>query len=134
MAELSGAMSGDGMMASGGYTSASPASTKIDLRTSNSTQMSPTSAIIEDQEWDGVERRRARRKPISETVLLSLPGQITLQPSSLRDLVALGAGLHLDGFNLLPTEFALSFDGFRTSFACRLIWRDHRRGGVEFRS
>src|ERR1700758_3053614 len=37
--------------------------------------MSPTTAIIKDHEWDGVERRRARRKLVSETVLLSLPGR-----------------------------------------------------------
>jgi PilZ domain len=96
--------------------------------------MSPTSAIIEDHEWDGLERRRAKRKLVSQQVLLSLQGQITLQPCSLRDLTALGAGLLLERFNLLPTEFALSFDDFRTSLACRLVWRDRDRGGVEFRS
>jgi hypothetical protein len=35
-------------------------------------------------------------------------------------------------FKLLPTEFGLSFDGFRTEFICRLVWRDRDRGGVEF--
>jgi hypothetical protein len=88
--------------------------------------MSPTSAII-------VERRRAGRKLVSETVLLSLPGQITPQPCDLRDLTALGAGLLLERFNLLPIEFNLSFDNFRTALACRLVWRDRDRGGVEFR-
>jgi hypothetical protein len=96
--------------------------------------MSPTSAIKVDHEWDGVERRRAQRKIVSEEVLLSLPGQVTLRPCSLRDLSALGAGLCLEGFTLLPTEFGLSFDNFRTSFACRLVWRDRDRGGVEFGS
>jgi hypothetical protein len=94
--------------------------------------MNPTFAIIEEQDWDGVERRRARRKLVSETVQLSLPGQITIQPCTVRDLTAYGAGLRLEGFALLPTDFALSFDGFRTSFACRLVWRDRDRGGVEF--
>jgi hypothetical protein len=93
--------------------------------------MNPTSVIIEDQ-WDGVERRRAKRKPVSEAVQLSLPGQITLQPCSLRDLTVFGAGVWLDRLNLLPTEFTLSFDGFQTTFACRLIWRDRDRGGLEF--
>jgi len=49
-------------------------------------------------------------------------------------LSALGAGLRLEGLALLPTYFALSFDSFRTSFTCCLIWRDGDRGGVEFRS
>jgi hypothetical protein len=96
--------------------------------------MSPTSVIIEDNEWDGVERRRARRKLVSETVLILLPGQITLQPCTVRDLTAFGIGLDLEGFTLLPTEFRLSFDGFRSSFTCHLVWRDRKRGGVEFRA
>ena len=130
----SAARSGGAMMAGGGYTSASPNLTNTDLRTGSSTPMSPTSAIIEDHEWDGVERRRAGRKLVSEAVLLSLPGQITVQPCNLRDLTALGAGLLLERFNLLPIEFNPSFDNFRTALACRLVWRDRDRGGVEFRA
>lgn len=93
--------------------------------------MSPNSTIVANN-CNGVERRRAGRKIIKETVLLSLPGQITLQQCGLRDLTALGAGLDLEGITLLPTKFALSFDGFRTSFACNLIWRAGDRGGIEF--
>ncbi len=94
--------------------------------------MSATSAIIDNDEWDGVDRRRAERKLVRQTVLLSLPGQITYQPCALRDLTALGAGLNLEGFTLLPTEFMLSFDRFRTSLDCRLVWRKGDRGGIEF--
>jgi len=86
----------------------------------------------EVREWDGVERRRAKRKLVNEAVLLSLPGPRGAQLCILRDLAVYGAGLDLKNFRLLPTEFALSFDGFRTEFACRLIWRDRDRGGVEF--
>ncbi len=89
--------------------------------------------MIEDKEWRGVERRRARRKLVSETVLLSLPGQIILHSCTIHNLTVFGVGLNVEGFTLLPTEFRLSFDGFRTSFACRLVWRDRDRGGVEFR-
>jgi PilZ domain len=96
--------------------------------------MPPTTVIVEDDGWDGVERRRAKRKLVAETVQLALPGQITLRTCNLRDLSALGAGLRLDGLGPLPTYFALSFDGFRTSLTCHLIWRDRDRGGVEFRS
>jgi hypothetical protein len=53
-----------------------------------------------------------------------LPGQVALQRCSLRDLAVYGAGLCLGGFRLLPTEFRLSFDGFRTSLTCRLLWRN----------
>jgi hypothetical protein len=86
----------------------------------------------ENGEWNGLERRRAKRKLVCEAVLLSLPGQITLAPCDIRDLTIFGAGLCLERFKLLPTEFALSFDGFRTTFACRLVWRDRHHGGVVF--
>ena len=72
------------------------------------------STAPESLEWNRVERRRAKRKLVNETLLLSLPGQITLQPCRVRDLTAFGAGLWLNWFALLPTEFELSFDGFRT--------------------
>jgi hypothetical protein len=94
--------------------------------------MTETSMSRELREWDGVERRRAKRKVVSEAVLLSLPGMRRAQLCVVRDLAVYGAGLDLQKFRLLPTEFALSFDGFRTEFACRLIWRDRDRGGVEF--
>jgi hypothetical protein len=74
-------------------------------------------------DWNGLERRRANRKIVSETVLLSLPCLTGAQVCGVRDLAAFGAGLDLRSFKLLPTEFALSFDGFRTEFACRLVWR-----------
>jgi hypothetical protein len=103
---------------------------RIDPETISMTQ---TSAHQELGDWTGIERRRAKRKLVSEEVLLSLPGQITHQPCRLRDLAVYGAGLSLDRFRVVPTEFKLSFDGFRTTFACRLVWRDRVRGGVEFR-
>jgi hypothetical protein len=68
---------------------------------------------------------------VNETLLLSLPGQVRFQPCQVRDLTVFGAGLWLDKFTLLPIEFELSFDRFRTSFRCGLIWKD--RGGVEFK-
>lgn len=96
--------------------------------------MPPTTVIIEENEWRGVERRRAKRKLVAETVQLALPGQIAVQPCKLRDLSALGAGLHLEGLAHLPNYFALSFDGFRISFTCHLVWRDGDRAGAEFRA
>lgn len=86
----------------------------------------------ETSEGMSVDRRRAPRKLLNQNVQLSLPGEITLKPCGLRDLTVFGAGLHLEAFKFLPTEFVLSFDGFRTTFTCRLVWRDRVRGGVEF--
>lgn len=130
MAGSSGAPFGADMTADGGFTNASLVSTSIDL----DGPMPPTPAITQDNKWDGVERRRAARKLMKQTVLLALPGQMAYQPCMLHDLTALGADLNLDGVTLMPTDFALSFDGFQTSFACRLAWRDRGRCGAEFRA
>jgi hypothetical protein len=92
------------------------------------------SASAESLEWNGVERRRAKRKLVTETVLLSLPGRVTLQPCGVRDLTVFGVGLWLNEITLLPTEFELSFDAFRTAFHCHLVWRNGDRGGLEFRN
>ena len=50
-----------------------------------------------------------------------------------RDLSRAGAGLRLNGLLLLPTEFALSFDGFRSTIKVKLIWRDGDFAGIAFR-
>ena len=46
------------------------------------------------------------------------------QPCSVRDLTVKGASIRLNGIALLPVEFEISFDGFRTLQPSRLIWRD----------
>ena len=45
--------------------------------------------------------------------------------------VAVGIRLHLDT-KLLPVEFRLSDEGFRTIERCRLVWRETDLIGVEF--
>ena len=35
-----------------------------------------------------------------------------------------GAGLRLNGLIMVPSEFGISFDNFRTMRRCRLIWGD----------
>jgi hypothetical protein len=34
-----------------------------------------------------------------------------------------GAGIRVDRINILPFDFGVSFDNFRTMRRCRLIWR-----------
>jgi hypothetical protein len=91
------------------------------------------SLIAQRSEWISLERRRATRKLVSETILLQLTGHV-VQSCAVHDLSVYGGGLWLPGRSLLPTEFRLSFDGFRTMFGCRLIWRDGDRAGVEFQA
>ena len=82
--------------------------------------------------WTGVERRRVTRKTLEQTVMLSLAGEVTITPCKMLNLSVLGACVRLKNTPILPTEFRLSFDDFRTSFDCRLVWRQEDRVGISF--
>ena len=56
------------------------------------------------------------------------------QPCSIRDLTVKGASIRLNGIALLPVEFEISFDGFRTLQPGRLMWRDRDFAGLMFQS
>ena len=83
-------------------------------------------------EWTGVERRRVTRKTVDQTVMLSLSGGATVTPCAMQNLSVLGAGILLKDTLIPSTDFDLSFDQFRTSFACRLVWHRDPFAGVEF--
>jgi hypothetical protein len=42
------------------------------------------------------------------------------------------ARIHADGLALLPINFYVTFDTFRTIARCRLVWRYQNRIGVTF--
>ena len=44
----------------------------------------------------------------------------------------MGASIRLDGIPLLPVEFEISFDEFRTLQPCQLVWRDGDFAGLLF--
>ncbi len=48
------------------------------------------------------------------------------------DITNAGAGIRTQGLAVLPLNFELSFDNFRTIRKCRLIWRDGNFLGVAF--
>jgi hypothetical protein len=50
------------------------------------------------------------------------------------DVTNVGAGLKLNGRNIVPSEFGISFDNFRTMRLCGLIWRDGDSLGAAFES
>ena len=83
-------------------------------------------------EWTGVERRRVTRKSVDQIVMISFSGCVTVTPSAMRNLSVLGAGILLEDTSIPSTNFDLSFDEFRTSFACRFVWRRDAFAGVEF--
>jgi hypothetical protein len=81
-----------------------------------------------------IERRAVGRTTINRDVLMFFKGQDRVHPCCVRDVTNLGASLRLNGLNILPTEFGISFDNFRTMRRCRLIWRDGDSAGAAFES
>jgi hypothetical protein len=76
------------------------------------------------------ERRRASRRPSGRNALLFFAGQPGLFGCSVRDVTETGAQIHLNGLRVLPIEFNVSFDNFRTTRGCRLVWRSDDFVGV----
>jgi hypothetical protein len=71
-----------------------------------------------------VERRALGRTSINRDALMFLSGQARVHACCVRDVTNLGAGIRLNGLKIVPLDFDLSFDGFRTIRKCRLIWRE----------
>jgi hypothetical protein len=80
------------------------------------------------------ERRLNGRTLINRSVLMHFPGQASAYSCCVRDVTNRGAGIRLNGLNVVPLDFDLSFDNFRTSRRCCLIWRDGDFVGAEFKS
>jgi hypothetical protein len=80
------------------------------------------------------DRRVVGRTKIDRDVQMYFLGQDGVHACRVRDVTNHGAGLRLNGLNILPSEFGISFDNFRTMRCCRLIWRDGDFVGAEFES
>ena len=78
------------------------------------------------------ERRAVGRTTINRDVLMFFAGQEGVRACCVRNVTNHGAGLRLNGLNILSSEFGISFDNFRTMRRCRLIWRDGDFVGVAF--
>jgi hypothetical protein len=78
------------------------------------------------------ERRAVGRTLINRGVLLHFAGRNGVHGCCVRDVTNLGAGIRLNGLNIVPSEFGVSFDNFRTMRRCRLIWRNGDFAGVTF--
>jgi hypothetical protein len=81
-----------------------------------------------------VERRAVGRTTINRDVLMFFTGQDRVYACCVRDVTNRGAGLRLNGLNILLSEFGISFDNFRTMRRCRLIWRAGDFVGAAFES
>jgi hypothetical protein len=80
------------------------------------------------------ERRDVERRRVDRHALLSIPRLTGVFSCGVRDLSDGGLGVRLTKLPLLPTEFNVSFDGFRTTLPCRLIWRNGDLAGIAFQS
>jgi hypothetical protein len=92
--------------------------------------MNPT--IIQHLQRRKTERRSIGRTRISRNALLFYGGQTGTFSCCVHDVTNSGAGILLEQLNVLPLEFDLSFDNFRTMRECRLVWRDTDFVGVAF--
>jgi hypothetical protein len=80
------------------------------------------------------ERRAVGRTTIKRDVVIFFAGQESVRACCVRDVTNHGAGVLLNGLNIVPSELGISFDNFRTTRRCRLIWRDGDFVGVAFES
>jgi hypothetical protein len=76
------------------------------------------------------ERRAGGRTTINRDVLMFFNGNV--HACCVRDVTNHGAGLRLNGLNIVPSDFGISFDNFRTMRPCRLIWRNGDFVGAAF--
>ena len=81
-----------------------------------------------------VERRAVGRTTINRDVLMFFTGQDRVHACCVRDVTNHGAGLRLNGLNIVSSEFGISFDNFHTMRRCRLIWRDGDFVGAAYES
>jgi hypothetical protein len=79
-----------------------------------------------------LERRAIARTTINRDALLFFRGESGPSPCCIRNITNLGAGIQLDGTTVVPDEFDISFDRFRTRRVCRLIWSRGDFVGVAF--
>ena len=82
----------------------------------------------------GVDRRSIGRPLINRSVLLFFSGQAGVIACHVHDVTNCGAGVGLNGLDIVPTIFDLSFDNFRTIRKSHLVWRDGDFVGVKFLS
>ena len=80
------------------------------------------------------ERRSIGRTRIAKAALLFFRGQTGVRSCGVMDITNRGAGIRTQDLALLPLNFDLSFDNFRTIRRCRLIWRDGDFVGAAFES
>ena len=76
-----------------------------------------------------IERCALDRIPINQLALVAFDGIPGVHPATVRDISAIGACISAP-YYIFAHEFQLSFDGFRKSFICRVVWKTGTLCGV----
>jgi hypothetical protein len=77
------------------------------------------------------ERRALRREVITLPGLLSFDGIKGVHPCVVHDINAFGACISTP-YYMFARDFDLSFNGFHSTFSCRVAWRRATLSGVVF--
>jgi hypothetical protein len=80
------------------------------------------------------DRRSIGRTKIAKGALLFFKGKTGVLSCGVIDITNVGAGIRTHDLPVVPLNFELSFDNFRTIRKCRLIWREGDFVGVAFES
>jgi hypothetical protein len=80
------------------------------------------------------DRRSIGRTKIAKGALLLFSESSGVYSCTLHDVTNSGAGIQSQGLKVIPLEFALSFDNFRSVRTCRLVWRQGDFFGAAFES
>jgi hypothetical protein len=94
------------------------------------TQPDPLSSADDDI----FERRSRSRTVINRGALIFYAGRPGVESCTVRDVTNHGAGIRLHEQQIVPVNFELSFDNFRTIRKSRLIWRDGDFLGAAYES
>ena len=78
------------------------------------------------------DRRSIGRTKIAKSALLFFGEKTGVHSCTVRDVTNRGAGIRAHDLKVVPVNFALSFDNFRTVRMCRLIWRQGEFLGLAF--
>jgi hypothetical protein len=78
-----------------------------------------------------IERRAFDRIPVNQLALLAFDGIRGTHPATVQNISAVGACISVS-YCIFAHEFQLSFDGFRKSYTCRVVWRKETLCGVSF--
>ena len=91
--------------------------------------------VFDSTLWaDLFDRRKFSRTKMGRQGRISFRAQQKPIECNVRDISNVGAGLRADGLDVLPVNFELSFDNFRTVHECHLVWREGNLLGVAFHS